>query len=74
MPYLPGKDLFHKMKSRTKGLTPQRARRILREVIHGLLYMKKHRIAHRYAARPASCLLKGPGVEELTWLLLCDRL
>lgn len=47
MPYLPGKDLFHKMKSRTKGLSQQRTRRIMREVVDGLLYMKKHRIAHR---------------------------
>jgi serine/threonine protein kinase len=47
MPYLPGKDLYHKIKARGKGLSEARAQKITRSVIDGLLYMKAKGIAHR---------------------------
>jgi len=48
LPYCPGKDLFQRLEARGKPLSEHSARRILRQIIHGLLYMKtQHHVAHR---------------------------
>lgn len=48
LPFLPGKDLYHRMKSRGgKPLDEATARKYFKQIVNGLLYMKSKGFCHR---------------------------